>query len=489
MKRFFSFCLILSAVLFLVISCSDDDEDDPINQTEECSYDDYKCKDGNSYRCGYSGWSLFQTCLGGCDSESGKCSEKSDSDNSEKPDQEAKDPENPEEPDGDSESVPDNSEDADNTEITGSDGDNPDDSNEIDAADSDDEPVNDSDDDADDSTPDENGDSDDNPETDEDSEDSNQDEDADSGEIENDDPISLGKLCTGQTLCYNASVSITCPASSETNFYGQDAQYTEKCTSNTLTVETVSDDKVVVDNETKLVWEQSLSKNTYTWNNRATHCNELNSSNYGGKGDWRVPNPLELLTIVDNGKYNPATNPNFTNMPKSSTDYLWTSKAQGTTSNAFAFNPYRGSTYYESKTTGHYVICVSGEELPEGSFSILPTESAEKVVVDSATGLMWQKNYDSGTYNWQKALKHCEDLFYAGYDDWRLPNKNELSSLLNLDKSAAPYSNFPDMPKNRFWSSSTRVDNKFENAWVVMFAEGYVSGVEKTASYSVRCVR
>ena len=84
---------------------------------------------------------------------------------------------------------------------------------------------------------------------------------------------SLGEICTGQTSCYNASSSMTCPSSSSADFYGQDAQYTSKCTAQSFSSST----NVVVDNNTGLTWEKSPSSSTYTWANRATHCNELNS--------------------------------------------------------------------------------------------------------------------------------------------------------------------------------------------------------------------
>ena len=301
---------------------------------------------------------------------------------------------------------------------------------------------------------------------------------------------SLGEICTNQTTCYNASSSMTCPSSSSADFYGQDAQYTSKCTAQSFSSST----NVVVDNNTGLTWEKSPSSSTYTWANRATHCNELNSSNYGGKSNWRVPNPLEFMTIVDNSTYNPATNSNFTNMPTRLSDYLWTSKEYGgDTSLARAFNPYYGwYSYGNSKTDNSYkVLCVSGNELAAATSSDFTTQtiSGKVVVTDSKTGLMWQKEYETGK-TWQQALKYCEDSTYAGYSDWRLPNKNELASLLDPGKSGAPYSNFPDMPSNYFWSSSTFVYNTTENAWYVYFNYGGVSNGGKTNNgHDVRCVR
>ena len=296
------------------------------------------------------------------------------------------------------------------------------------------------------------------------------------------DTLTLGNICTGQNKCYGESGEITCPSSSSADFYGQDAQYTNKCTQQGFS----ADEWIVADHNTGLIWEKSLSSGTYTWDNRATHCNELNSSNYGGINTWRVPNPLELLTIVNNSTYNPATNSNFTGMPTSDNSTLWTSKEYG--DSGHSFSSYYGYISSDSKSSTKQVLCVSGNEMQKGVFTS-QTISGSVVVTDSTTGLMWQKEYATGK-TWQQALKYCEDSTYAGYSDWRLPNKNELASLLNYDKSAAPYSDFPDMPSNHFLSSSTNVYDTTNYAWYVNFYHSFVSGGGvKTSTAGVRCVR
>lgn len=302
------------------------------------------------------------------------------------------------------------------------------------------------------------------------------------------DTLTLGNICTGQNQCYsNKGEIITCPSSSSADFYGQDAQYTSKCTAQSFS----SSSNVVIDNNTGLTWEKSPSSSSYTWDDRATHCNDLNSSNYGGINTWRVPNPLELLSIVDISAYFPAINSNFT--PTENSPYLWTNNEyKGNTSYVYIFSTSHGWYYGSdnsiySKTNIYKVLCVSGEEMKPAVSSDFTTSSDGTIVTDNRTGLMWQKEYATGK-TWLQALKYCEDLTYAGYTDWRLPNKNELASLVNYEKSGSPYSYFPDMPSSYFCSSSSHAFYA-SYAWGVDFENGNVSHNDKSDSYYVRCVR
>lgn len=301
--------------------------------------------------------------------------------------------------------------------------------------------------------------------------------------------MTLGNMCTGQTSCYNETALITCPTSSTADFYGQDAQYRGKCTAKSFTVETVNGQPVVLDNKTFLEWQQAAPSTTYTWENAKTYCSDLI---YAGYDDWRLPTPQELLTIVDNSKNAPAVDTTyFTGMSSNSSSVnYWSSKPYGT-NQVQAIKLYYGNIIILSTASfvgGGNVVCVRGNELPSASFTTQMI-SSEIVVKDSVTGLMWQKTYPSSRYTWVNALKYCEDLVYAGYDDWHLPNKNELASLINYDKSEAPYSDFPDMPTGfGFWSSSTFSGNT-DNAWNVNFGDSKVGNNAKTGTNFVRCVR
>ena len=106
------------------------------------------------------------------------------------------------------------------------------------------------------------------------------------------------------------------------------------------------------------------------------------------------------------------------------------------------------------------------------------TVNGNVIVTDTETGLIWQKTYETGK-TWQQALSYCENLTYAGYSDWRLPDKNELASLITHRKDFG-------MPSKKFWSSSTYVRNTY-NAWYVIGSA--VSNGHKGYTQAVRCVR
>ncbi|MCH9812445.1 MAG: DUF1566 domain-containing protein [Epsilonproteobacteria bacterium] len=70
--------------------------------------------------------------------------------------------------------------------------------------------------------------------------------------------------------------------------------------------------------------------------------------------------------------------------------------------------------------------CVRGEKIPSNKL----TKHSDSIVVDRQTGLYWQEKSNQNWMNWEEAIKHCESMTLGGYEDWRLPNINELMSLV-----------------------------------------------------------
>ena len=112
---------------------------------------------------------------------------------------------------------------------------------------------------------------------------------------------------------------------------------------------------------------------------------------------------------------------------------------------------------------------------PDTRFS----DNGDGTATDNLTGLMWtlDTNLSGQTLTWQEALDHVEDMnagFYRnfGYSDWRLPNINELESLIEAGYDDPA---FPLGDPLLFWSS-TSSDDCCDMAWSVDFSDGRVYG-------------
>ena len=121
----------------------------------------------------------------------------------------------------------------------------------------------------------------------------------------------------------------------------------------------------------------------------------------------------------------------------------------------------------------------------------LHTINGDAVVVDNNTRLMWQQSDDGVERTWQEAKDYCENLEYAGYFDWRLPEVFELRTLVDYSiPSPGPTidtSVFSCMSSN-YWSA-TLVARTADWAWFVRFGNSYGNRGPTTYAYYVRCVR
>jgi hypothetical protein len=262
-------------------------------------------------------------------------------------------------------------------------------------------------------------------------------------------------------------------------------------------------DGTVTDNVTGLIYQKCSSGQgaidcstgnaiTYTWNNANSYCNSLGLA---GKS-WRLPTVNELANILD---YSKSTSPTIDEkqFPSTKSGNYWTSSSLAlSTDLAWRVSFNIGSIYYENKTTlGPYVRCISGTKTAN-TFS----DNGDGTVADLSTGLKWQKcsagntisncsSSNSNTYIWENAVLYCNSLNLAGRT-WRLPNVNELRSLVNYTISTQPTINniFSFNPSNAYWSSSTVIQDT-SNAWFVFFGSGYVAYNTKSSNFFyVRCV-
>jgi hypothetical protein len=109
----------------------------------------------------------------------------------------------------------------------------------------------------------------------------------------------------------------------------------------------------------------------------------------------------------------------------------------------------------------------------------LKTFNEDKVVIDHATGLMWQQ---SGSAKWmlRKDVKgYLDDLnrnHYCGYSDWRLPTVEELASLLEpTGENKGLYIDPIFDPQQEIGWTADWVNSS--HAWAVSFLGGIIMEV------------
>ena len=141
------------------------------------------------------------------------------------------------------------------------------------------------------------------------------------------------------------------------------------------------------------------------------------------------------------------------------------------------------------------------------------TDNGDGTISDERTGLTWEKLADDGSihdkdtlYTWSDALAvkvaGLNTMAFAGHNDWRLPNVNELQSIVSYGASSpavGPVFNTACAPActvltcscTRFdlhWTS-TSYQNFTQYAWFVHFADGDLNSNFKTTPARVRAVR
>ena len=106
-------------------------------------------------------------------------------------------------------------------------------------------------------------------------------------------------------------------------------------------------------------------------------------------------------------------------------------------------------------------------------------------VRDNVTGLTWVRVPDATERTWQQAPDHANGLTLCSQDDWRLPNVNELESLLHSGQlNTAAWLNgqgFSNLQSDDYWTSDTWAKD-LTLAWTVDLWFSTVSGDWKSAT-------
>ncbi len=239
------------------------------------------------------------------------------------------------------------------------------------------------------------------------------------------------------------------------------------------------------DSSTGLMWDTTTA-GPMTWELALEYCDILYLSGYP---DWRLPDINELQSLADYGLYDPVSSVSGTQ----SALYWSSTSSASSNSSAWGVNFKDGDITTGSKTGTYYVRAVRG-----GTYTPLCTTdngNGDGTVTDAESGLVWEQ-VTQGPMTWQAALDYCENLELGGHTDWRMPDVNELQSIVEYtaydpaisDPECSKYGPFPNTVSNFYWSSTSSASSN-SSVWGVNFKDGDITTGTKTGSYYVRAVR
>ncbi len=272
--------------------------------------------------------------------------------------------------------------------------------------------------------------------------------------------------------------------------------------------------QVVTDNITGLMWQDDviIMKKWITQENydirkymdtsgstATTYCKNLTLYGYE---DWRLPTYSELYYLSDKGQVDPAIDSLFQNIISS--DGYWSSTTTSDSSTAWLVRD-DGYSRNKSKNSNFLVRCVRGENKITHDFA---RNNTKEVVIDTETCLMWQDNIDTKIVEktWQEAIEYCDDLNFAKFTDWRLPNINELYTTFDTHEYGKGVKSVFVNADWEYWSSTSKVsstkgshsrfdiinpiDSSDSNyAWTMYDYRGYPDYDSKSDTNNIRCVR
>jgi hypothetical protein len=312
---------------------------------------------------------------------------------------------------------------------------------------------------------------------------------------------------SGQSYCYNDTVSIPCPPAGEAG-YGQDAQY-----AGNLPLFTDNGDGTVTDMNTSLTWVKDPGAKM-TYDQAVSGASALR---LGGFSDWRLPTIQELYSLINFSGVDPTACTTTANCPDLKpfidtnyftfqygnpdagerlidAQYLSSTPYAGPGGLVFGVNFADGRLLgYPTQGMTFFVRYVRG--LPGNGTSQM-VDNGDGTLSDQASGLTWMQTDSQQPLSWADALAYCEGLSWAGQEDWRLPNAKELYSIVDTSRApdvsntAAANSLFQSTPLTDeagkpdygyYWTSTTHLDQQLGASEAVYVSFGRALGYQDGA--------
>mgnify|MGYP000864399613 CR=1 FL=1 len=199
-------------------------------------------------------------------------------------------------------------------------------------------------------------------------------------------------------------------------------------------------DGTVTDTETGLVWQQENDGIRRTLSEASAYCSSLE---WAGASDWRLPGVDLFMSIMDYSGSRPKVDPVFSLTCPGSGDEAcdyWTSSRCDSMlgNNRIYYVDIRNGRVvnldpfiFESEE--YYVHCVRGSDpwpWPGERFRI---NQGAYTATDTYYDYMWQISGESELKDVSAAISYCSSLTLDGFNDWRLPTVQELSTVIHTD--------------------------------------------------------
>ncbi len=114
-------------------------------------------------------------------------------------------------------------------------------------------------------------------------------------------------------------------------------------------------------------------------------------------------------------------------------------------------------------------------------------DDKKEAVQDTSSSRVYYDSTSSAKMHFFKAWEYCQKMDYLGKNNWRVPSKDELRSLLELSRTSINVKHaFKNVKEEKYWTST---QDRYEQAYYVDFDLGRYSTDKYTNKYRVICVR
>lgn len=239
-----------------------------------------------------------------------------------------------------------------------------------------------------------------------------------------------------------------------------------------------ADGTAITDHVTGLRWQREVAPGLYLPTDAAAYCDALALD---GCDHWRLPQRIELATLVDHRFMSPVSEPPFgTPIDRP----FATASLDPNNAVSWIINFDNGNTFFSTPSETFHVRCVHSEvapRVPPARYEVGPIS-----VLDLDTGLVWLDAYEPSSDTQMGGTNYCISQRVAGGRMWRLPEIGELETLIDRSRTAPAVDPvaLPGTPSTVVWSSSI-----FGVAGMIIdFTTGNVVNEDPTVLHDVRCV-